>query len=1569
MCGENLWEPMTASERELFLDAREASEPRPLVSLSASRSAGFEQSGVGEELGSFYLPPQLRLSNPDRFLTGPQAGDPRDIVLRYLGEHAGDWGRNVEDTRGYVVTDQYTDADSGMTYIYLRQVLDGLEVMNADLNASVTSRGEIIQVSSTFIQDTHLADGMGPLFVISAERAYFSLSERLGLGGELEQRAKGNLPTIRELSREESLREEGVSAQLVYVPTAGGLELAWRLSVSRKELGQWYDGFVDADSGDTLFVDEWNGHATYEVFPAPLESPYAGVRSLVIDPSDSLASPWGWHDTNGVLGAEFQDTRGNNASVQEDGDHNDIGGFRPTAGAGLDFSFPLATNQNPAAYQAAAITNLFYWVNLLHDIHYQYGFTEVAGNFQVNNYGRGGIGNDPVIADIHDGDGGGPSFVTFPDGQSPRMQLYVNTTVSPARDAALDNTILIHEFGHGVSERLTGGPANTTALNALQSAGMSEGWSDWWALMFTQTAADAKLDAFPVGNYFLGEGPEGDGARRYPYSFDKAINPLTLGSFNGGAANNSRHKAGEIWCAALWDLNWLLIEKHGFSSDLYHGNGGNNLALQLIMDGLKIQGANPSFLVGRNAILAADQVLTGGQNQAEIWSAFARRGMGFSSSDGGGANSATVTEAFDVPGQISGTVYRDDDADGSRDPGEPGLAGWTVYRDLNNNGQLDVPLVSQFSSSDAPKTIVDKGTTYSTLNLSGLSGNILDVNIQVNLSHPAVGELNLALISPTGTPVILSQFLGGSGDDFANSVFDDEASVSIISAAAPFTGAFRPVHGLSQLDGRSPNGQWRLRLDDVTSGNVGTLLGWSMFITYGTPDVSAITDESGRYAFFGLGAGTHRIRDEQRLGITSKAPVAGVHEVVISAGQVVSDVDFGHHASTEVDAINTLEDTLSEPISVRPPAGLGATRVRIDGLYGGQLFLVDGVSPIVDGSFITVAQAQSGLRFLPTLNSHDPGRFEIELYGDGPNALYGTSKSTAVVTVTGVNDAPLLNTLSAPSITENLPAGTLVATLDAVDVDAGDTLTFSLVSGVGDDDNHRFTMSADGRLWSAIPFDFEQQRTLSARVRVEDAGHLFTEQVLVVSVLDLVEESVVISGTGGDDLLTVSYMAGEIEVTLSSNGDAPQNLGVYTANSPLVVDGKGGADRLLLTMTPRQLDSLTTRDLLALKDYLYSPSEMELDISFFTSGRLQLLDFETMSLLARDGSELRELAGCLGPIQSSEQIQAGDDQENDTLFGTSLTDLIFGEGGDDVIDGMDGADCLWGGAGDDEIWGGSGDDEMFGGDGNDLLHGDFGFDRLQGGDGMDWLSGGLHDDQLEGGPGNDSVEGNAGYDVIRVSGDDSVYDIIDGGDNTDSILNIGNSPVVLSTFDAGASQVEGWIGNNQPIYGTEEADVIIFLINGSSSMSLSAVPYIDGRGGDDTIIGTFGMDNLRGGDGNDRLDGLGGVDALYGDAGDDRLSGGDGTDYLLGGAGADVIETGAGRDIVVFAVDDLAEDVIADFALYSDRISLAAYHISYATLAFDRVSSPGSTLVRVPGGKSIRLLQWNRIVASSQFVL
>ena len=117
------------------------------------------------------------------------------------------------------------------------------------------------------------------------------------------------------------------------------------------------------------------------------------------------------------------------------------------------------------------MTNLFYWVNILHDLYYHYGFDEKSGNFQENNYGRGGAQNDSVQAEAQDGGGvNNANFATPPDGQRPRMQLYLWTMTNPTRDAALVPPSIVHEYTHGLSNRLVGGAAPAASTTQRRRA-------------------------------------------------------------------------------------------------------------------------------------------------------------------------------------------------------------------------------------------------------------------------------------------------------------------------------------------------------------------------------------------------------------------------------------------------------------------------------------------------------------------------------------------------------------------------------------------------------------------------------------------------------------------------------------------------------------------------------------------------------------------------------------------------------------------------------------------------------------------------------------------------------------------------------------------------------------------------------------------------------------------------------------------------------------------------------------------------------------------------------------------
>jgi subtilisin-like proprotein convertase family protein len=526
-------------------------------------------------------------------------------------------------------------------------------------------------------------------------------------------------------------------------------------------------------------------------------------------------------------------------------------------------------------------------------------------------------------------------MATPPDGQNPQMIMgFIQLTQNdPVRDTDLTSDVVIHEHGHGVSNRLTG---NANGLFALQSGGLGEGWSDWWPLMFAQRPTDLQMSQYPSGNYALGLPPNGPGIRNFRYSFNKTLNPLTYGNFDDpvfpsgpgaiqfitGNPGFEVHNAGEIWCSALWDLNWLLINKHGFDSNLYTGYSasapagsplaaGNKLALQLVMDGLKIQPINPTFLDARDAILAADVILTGGQNQFEIWSAFARRGMGLSADDGGNANSINITEAFDIPFTvIQGTKFNDVNGNGLRAGiNEVGLSGWTIYNDQNQNGVRDQS-TQTFVASGLPQNIRDTTTLNSTVSVSGMTGFVLDINVTLNITHPYDADMDVFLISPSGRKVELFTDVGANLANFTDTTLDDSASTSITLGRAPFSGSFRPEGKLSDFNGDSPNGVWTLQVIDDAPRDVGVLNSWSLQLTAGENNVK--TDLNGNYSLIVPGGGTYTVAEEQQLGWTQTAPAApGVYNVTLATLTVVTGQDFGNQTSSNPNPVLVLPTVAS----------------------------------------------------------------------------------------------------------------------------------------------------------------------------------------------------------------------------------------------------------------------------------------------------------------------------------------------------------------------------------------------------------------------------------------------------------------------------------------------------------------------------------------------------------------------------------------------------------------------------------------------------------------------------------
>ena len=537
--------------------------------------------------------------------------------------------------------------------VYVQQRFAGLDVAGATLAVVVDSAGSVRSLGDRFERRLSATAAAAPP-AIDSLGAVRSAVDSLGLTATRPFRqiaADGGVDAAVTITTG-GVSADPIPVRLVLQPddVTDAVHLAWEVTIREPDGENWWVVSVDAATGKELVRVNYTSGATYEGFAAPVESPSFGARTTIVDPADPVASPFGWHDTNGVAGAEFTVTRGNNVSAYTDIDANNVAdpSSQPDGGAALVFTAPLNLGVPPTTSTDAAVINAFQFVNRLHDVAYRFGFDEASGNFQTNNYGRGGAGalaGDEVLVEILDGSGvDNANFTTPPDGLPGRLQLMPFTPANPDRDSAFDNSIVAHEYAHGISNRLTGGPSNVTCLQNAEQPG--EGWSDWFGLMMTIEPGDLGPMSRPFATWVLGQPVTGPGLRSSPYSTNLAVDPSTYANV---AAASSPHAVGEVFAAMLWDLSWALIDRDGFDPDWIGGTGGNLTAMQLVLDGMKLQPCSPGFVDARNAILLADQLRSSGANTCVIWAAFARRGLGESAWQGSPTSRTDGVPAFDVP--------------------------------------------------------------------------------------------------------------------------------------------------------------------------------------------------------------------------------------------------------------------------------------------------------------------------------------------------------------------------------------------------------------------------------------------------------------------------------------------------------------------------------------------------------------------------------------------------------------------------------------------------------------------------------------------------------------------------------------------------------------------------------------------------------------------------------------------------------------------------------------------------------------------------------------------------------
>ena len=828
---------------------------------------------------------------------------------RHLGLVSGFYGLQAVDVAEAPLRSIHDTGHGGILAAFT-QAVDGIDVFRDEVKVLMDRDHALLAVSG-YIPSRGLAAKLGtPTFKLAADLALqLALADFSGQatasGARFVEPAEGGYErwdvSAAAASWPDELRPGGparVKRVLFHEPDA--LVPAWYVELMAPSQAYMY--VVSADDGALLFRHDlmaadafsyrvWaqttGAHLPHDgpqgTSPTPhptglpdFFAPGFVTPSLVTLQNGPISTndPW--------LPAGATQTLGNNVDAYADlasPDGFSLGDLRASTTSGNTFDRTYDVNLAPGVssdQRMAAITQLFYDDNFFHDWYYDSGFDEASGNGQTNNFGRGGLGGDAMLAEAQDYSGtNNANMSTPPDGSPGRMQMYVFnlagsgvTVTAPAaiagpyasgvatgfgpqsfsltgdvvlgvdasapindgcssltnfaqvngkiclldrgicsflvkaqaaqnagaiacivadnapafnppgmggtgtltipvlsvtqatgdaiknallsatvtvqmvrqpslsRDGTIDNTVVAHEWGHFISNRLVG---NAAGLSTNMSGGLGEGWGDFHAMLMTVRPEDIGVGAnanwkgvYALAGYalFPSVGVSNAyyfGIRRCPYSTDMTKNGLTFkhiqngiplpvgpptASGTAGTSNAEVHSTGEVWCNMLWECYAALLRDN---IRLTFAQAQQRMRDYLVL-AYKLTPNAPTMLEARDALLLAAY----SNDPADFrlfWAAFAKRGAGAGAvaPDRFDPNNATVVESFVTGGELSlvGTALdvnlHDCDHDGYLDNGE--VARLTVT--LKNVGSDTLKSTTATLSSTNPHVSFPGGNTVS----------------------------------------------------------------------------------------------------------------------------------------------------------------------------------------------------------------------------------------------------------------------------------------------------------------------------------------------------------------------------------------------------------------------------------------------------------------------------------------------------------------------------------------------------------------------------------------------------------------------------------------------------------------------------------------------------------------------------------------------------------------------------------------------------------------------------------------------------------------------------------------
>ncbi|TDD26331.1 coagulation factor 5/8 type-like protein [Kribbella turkmenica] len=661
-------------------DSRVASLVRPTTSQVDAVAAILAGAGAGARVtwDPRYGTPRTIRPDVGEALSGPRPGSAVDVARAWLTENRAVLGLSAADIAAMAVRRDHSLPGTGSRVVNLTQTFGGIPAARGgSVGVLVAADGRVLSYTGS----TSRSNALVGSFDLSPQVALTKVAAALAPQVKYEPSLTGASQAGYQVVARGPFAANSYLRKTTFGTAEGGRAAYQVLFVKAQD--EAYDVLVDARSGEVLYRRSLVQHegpldpegTVYRNYPG---APAGGTPERVSF-GRTPESPNGWVDPLGLTGTGVT-TFGNNANAHANWS-NFIGpidpGPRPADPQGkFNYVFTDQWGEQQCAVPSyshdidPSATNLFYHHNRIHDEYYDLGFTESAGNFQIDNFGKGGLGGDAIqgLAQAGAVSGGAPTYtgrdnaymLTLPDGIAPWSGMFLWEPINDAfegkcRDGDFDAGVIQHEYSHGLSNRYVG--TEDGALGGHQSGSMGEGWGDWYGLDYLHREGlqtTSELGAYATGNTFRA-------IRNWPYD----QNPTTFGDIGYDLTGPEVHADGEIWTATLWQLRKALVAKYGQAL-------GSEIAARAVTDAMPLSPNDPSMLDVRDAmIVALDNRYHSRPDAGElidlVYTAFAQRGMGTSASnhttddDPTGANDIDPVPGFEhrnpaLNGSLNGVV-------------------------------------------------------------------------------------------------------------------------------------------------------------------------------------------------------------------------------------------------------------------------------------------------------------------------------------------------------------------------------------------------------------------------------------------------------------------------------------------------------------------------------------------------------------------------------------------------------------------------------------------------------------------------------------------------------------------------------------------------------------------------------------------------------------------------------------------------------------------------------------------------------------------------------------------------